>query len=804
MLRNYLKTALRSVFKNKIFSIINIMGLAIGMTACLLITHYVMHELSYDQFQSKKDRIFRIQLDRHNKGVITTRWAGGCAGIGPDLKTNFPEVMNYVRMIRSNALLANGDVFFKEDHVYYTSEDFFKIFSVKLIKGVDSTVLKEPYKMVVSQSLAKKYFGNEDPIGKTLRNNGNTDYEIVGLYEDVPENSHMKIDALLSFATYVALLKDNAAQLNSWQWDGFMTYVLLDERTNPAVFKSKLPAFVEKHEGQVLKQDDAGMIFNLEPITDIHLYSPNLMEEFGPNGNGKAVYFLAIIAGFILLIAWINYINLATAKSMERAREVGVRKVMGSFRSQLMRQFLLESFLIKLGSFLLALVLFWLLLPSFSDLTGRKLADTPLQNPLFWLGAMGVFAIGVLLAGLYPAFVMSGFKPVQVLKGHFQASARGNYLRKGLVIFQFVSSITLIVGTFTVYRQIAFMRDSDLGVTIEQTLVLRGPNITDSTYVHRFDAFQNDLAAYPEITKVCSSTSVPGRQPDWNAGGIRRVSERPDQSNQYRVLGIDYDFVSTFQIQLKAGRDFSKDLKTDESAVLFNESAVKLMGFKSAEEALEEKIYFWGDTFKIVGVLKDYRQESLKKDFDPLIFRLIPAANAYYSLRIKTDNIPQTIRLAEEKWKSYFPGNPFQFFFLDEYYDQQYKADQQFGKVFGVFAGLAIFIACLGLFGLSSYTVVQRTKEIGVRKVLGASVVQVITLLCKDFALLVVMAVVVAVPVSWFVMNDWLSEFANRIVLSWWIFVLPVLVVVLIAWITISTHTFRAASANPVESLRYE
>ena len=372
------------------------------------------------------------------------------------------------------------------------------------------------------------------------------------------------------------------------------------------------------------------------------------------------------------------------------------------------------------------------------------------------------------------------------------------------MIFQFLASITLIVGTFTVYRQLSYMRNSDLGVNIERTLVLNGPNISDSTYDSRFQAFQNDLLAYPEILKVSASTSVPGRKPNWNAGGIRRIGDSEEKGNQYRILGIDYDFVGTFQLNVIAGRNFSRDRKTDRAGVIFNESAVKLMGFKSMEEALEEKIYFWGDTFKIVGVLKDYRQESLKKDFEPLIFRLIPDATSFYSLKVKSGDMQQTIALAEEKFKTYFPGNPFQFFFLDQYYNQQYQADQQFGKVFGVFAALAIFIACLGLFGLSSYTVVQRTKEIGVRKVLGASVPQVIALLFKDFAILVTVAIVLAVPVSWWVMNNWLSEFANRISLSWWIFAVPSLIVIGIAWITISMHTYRAASANPVESLRYE
>jgi putative ABC transport system permease protein len=367
-----------------------------------------------------------------------------------------------------------------------------------------------------------------------------------------------------------------------------------------------------------------------------------------------------------------------------------------------------------------------------------------------------------------------------------------------------VASITLIVGTFTVYRQLSFMRNADQGVNIEQTIIVRGPDIADSTYASRFNAFHHDLAAYPEVEGVTSSTSIPGRKPGWNAGGIRRVHEGEESANQYRVLGVDDAFVPTFGLKLVTGRNFSKERKTEYGSVLFNESAIRQMGFKTAEEALNEQIFFWGDTFNIVGVLKDYRQESMKKNYEPLIFRYFDDARAFYSIRIKTNNVQSMVARAEEKFKVYFPGNPFEFFFMDDFYNQQYQADIQFGKVFGVFAGLAIFIACMGLFGLSSYMVVQRTKEIGVRKVLGATVAQVIALLCREFALLVVTAIVIAVPVSWMIMHNWLSEFATRITLSWWIFALPGVLVMGIAWLTISLHTFKAASANPIDSLRYE
>ncbi|NOT76196.1 MAG: FtsX-like permease family protein [Cyclobacteriaceae bacterium] len=803
MIRNYFKTALRNILKNKIFSLINVLGLAVGLAGSMLIARYVMHELSYDQDQVRKERIFRVHLDRYNKGQLETQWAAGAAAIGPDLKANFQEVQYYVRMHEDKETFSHNDVTFKEENVYFASEDFFRVFSYPLIQGIDSVVLRAPHSIVISKTFAKKYFGDQDPIGKNLKKNGREDWTVTGVFEDLPVNTHMKVDALLSFSTFIGYMR-SPDDLNTYQWDGFMTYVQLRPNANVSTLQSKLPAFVESKVGEDLKKYNAGMVFKLEPITRIHLYASNLMMDFGPNGNGKSVYFLGIIAVFILVIAWINYINLSTARSMERAREVGVRKVMGSFKSQLIWQFMLESFIINLTAFLVAVLGVLILLPSFSNLSGTNINASFFTDSVFIGGTIAVFILGVIFSGIYPAFVLSGFKPVTVLKGKMQTSAQGSYLRKGLVIFQFAASITLIVGTFTVYRQLDFMRTADQGVNIDQTIVVRGPGIHDSTYVNRFKAFQSDMISYPEVVGVTASTSIPGRQPDWNAGGIRKVGEPDDMGNQYRVLGVDESFVPTFELKIVAGRNFSQEMKTDRSAVLFNESAIRQIGYKTPEEAIDQEIYFWGDTFRIVGVLKDYRQESMKRNFEPLIFRNIDDARSFYSIRVKSNEMKSFVTLAEEKFKASFPGNPFLFFFMDDYYNQQYQSDIQFGKVFGIFATLAIFIACMGLFGLSSYTVVQRTKEIGVRKVLGATVPQIIQLLFKDFAVLVAVAILISVPIAWIVMSNWLNEFATRITLSWWLFVIPGLIVMGIAWLTISLHTFKAASANPVESLRYE
>jgi putative ABC transport system permease protein len=800
MIKNYLTSILRYISRNKAFTTINVLGLAIGIMACMLITQYVMHEFSYDDFHTKKDRIFRMQLDRYDKGELSTRWAGGAAGIGPDLKTHFPEVERYVRLHHTNAQLSTGDVFFKEEAVYHASEDFFRMFSIKLIKGEDSTVLKEPFKIVLSQSLAKKYFGDEDPVGKILKNNGQTDYQVTGVFEDLPVNTHMKIDALMSFVSLTKLWND---PITSWQWDGFMTYILLDEKADAETFEAKLPAFVQKQAGEELKKYDAGMAFHLQPLASIHLDS-NFMYEFQVNGDRQATYFLSIVAVLILVIAWINYINLSTAKSIERAREVGVRKVMGSFRTQLIQQFLFESLLLNTFAVLIAIVLVVVLTPSFSELTGRELDYLLFKQNMFWIWMAAFIIGGALLSGLYPAFVLSGYKPVEVLKGRFKNTGQGVLFRKGMVITQFVASISLIVGTFTVYHQINYMQEQDLGVNLDQTLVIRSPNVTDSTYEQKFQVFKEQVKQQPEVVAVAASTEVPGRQPGWNAGGIRKLSQREDESKQYRVIMMDHDFIPAYGLKVSVGRAFSGELTNEQKNVLLNEAGCRQMGFTKTEDALNEKIYFWGDTFRIVGVLKNYHQESLKKAYEPLVFRYGAAPGGYYSVKFNASNVKESLAEFEEIWKSLFPGNPFITFFLDDHYNKQYQADQQFGKVFGIFSALAIFIACLGLFGLSSLTAIQRTKEIGVRKVLGASISSILTLVSRDYIILMITAIVVAIPIAWWIMNSWLEEFAHRIDLAWWIFALPSLIVISIALLTVSIHTLKAARTNPTKSLRYE
>jgi putative ABC transport system permease protein len=811
MIKNYLTSVWRYISRNKAFTSINLLGLVIGMTAFMLIVQYVLHELNYDSFWGNSERVYRVQLDRYDKGELSTRWASGCAGIGPDLKANFPEVEHYVRMHKSNALLSYGDTFFKEEAVYYASQDFFSVFGFHLLSGEDSTALKGLNKIVLSQSMAKKYFGDADPVGKTMRNNGEVEYLVTGVYKDFPENTHMDIDAMLSFATYAKLVgKPNEAALNEWQWDGFLTYVLLRENTSlpgrqagAKALEEKLPVYVQKRAGDDFKRYNSGMTFHFMPVTDIHLDS-DFIGEFKANGSRDTTYFLLIIAALIIVIAWINYVNLSTAKSIERAREVGVRKVMGGFRWQLVQQFLVESLLLNTIAVMVSIGAVILLTPWFNELTDRELGYLLFRQKMFWVWTMALIAGGALLSGLYPAFVLSAFRPVEVLKGRFKNTGKGVYFRKGMVVLQFMASVMLIVGTYTVYTQINYMRNQKLGISIDQTLVVNSPNITDSTYSNKFEVLKNRLTQYPEVTAVSASSSIPGASPDWNAGGIRRLSQREDEQKQYRVIMMDHDYIPLYGLEMAAGRKFSGNIPNEFKTVMLNEAGARHMGFLNLEDAIDDEINFWGDTFRIVGIVKNFRQESLKKNFEPLIFRYNNAPYGYYSIKFNTATVKASLARFEQDWKDLFPGNPFNYFFLDEHYNKQYQADQQFGKVFGLFSGLAIFIACLGLFGLSSLTAVQRTKEIGVRKVLGASVSSILTLVSKDYLVLMGLAITLATPLTWWIMNNWLQEFANRIPLAWWIFTLPSLLVIAIAFLTVSIHTIRVARTNPVRSLRYE
>ena len=804
MIKNYIKIAWRNIIRNKTFSAINIVGLSLGIAACILILQYVAFELSFDNFHKDKDQIYRVRQDRYNEGKLSTQWAAGTFAVGNSFKDAFSEVQDYVKLIRYRpTMMEYGDRSIKVEKVYMAGSSFFNIFSYPLLSGDARTALTEPNTVVLSESVAKKFFGSENPVGKTILRNKKSAYKVTGVFKDMPANTHLKADILISYATFLSEAKDSQPE-TAWQWDGCLTYLKLRPNTDIAKLEAKFPALVDKLAGADHKTYKTGAVYLLQPLTDIHLYSHYMMEA-ETNGDGSTVYLLLGIAFFIVVIAWVNYINLATARAINRAREVGVRKAVGSQRSQLIGQFMTESVLLNGFAVILALVLVAVSLPKFNEISGQTLSFQLLASRMFWLPLITLFVIGAFFSGLYPAFVLSGFKPVVVLKGKVSTSARGILLRKSLVVFQFAASLFLLVGTLTVFQQIRFMRQQSLGINIDQTLVINPPIIADdSTYMRQMSAFKDELLRQSGIKSITASTVVPGEASDWNAGGIRLKGTDESQGKQYRIIGVDYDFLKTYDLKLIAGRNFSKEFGSDPKAVVFNKMAVKQLGFSNPQEAVGKEIDFWGETFTIVGVTDNFHQQSLKDAYEPLIIRLIPDIRGYFSVKLTSGSATASVATIQSEWNRFFPGNPFEYTFLDERFNDQYKADQRFGQVFGVFTGLAILVACLGLFGLASFTTAQRTKEIGIRKVLGSSVYSIVEMLYREFAILILISFVIAAPLAWFATSQWLNGYAFRTGIQWWLFAAPFLLVLVIALLTVSFQSIKAALMNPIQSLKSE
>lgn len=806
MFRNYLKTAWRNIKRYKAYSGINIFGLSIGIAACLLILQYVSFELSYENFQVNRDRIYRVQQDRYDNGKLSTQWAAGAYAVGNSFKESIPEIEDYVKLVRNSQVVTEVEQQpVKIEKVFYASSSFFRVFTYPLLSGNPNTALKEPFTAALSQTTARRLFGSANAIGKVLELNRKRKYTVTAVFQDAPANTQLKPDLLLSYATFVNLqVKNNNDPEVAWQWDGCLTYLLLRRGANPAVVEKKFLPIVKKATGEDMKRFNAAVIYLLQPLKDIHLYSHYMMEP-ETNGDGKTVYLLVGIAFFIIVIAWVNYINLATARAITRAREVGVRKAVGSQRRQLVVQFLSESALLNGLALIFAMLIVLIAIPGFNKLSGQQLSFSLFAKSSFWYGLLVLFVTGVFFSGLYPAFVLSGFKPVEVLKGKSRNTAQRTLLRKSLVVFQFAASLFLLIGTFAVYRQIQFMRSQSLGIHIDQTLVVPAPVAgIDSTFLQKITSLKKELVAEPSVRNVTVSTSIPGGAVDWNAGGIKLVGTDESAQKQYRVIGVDYDFIKTYGLQIIAGRAFSAAFGSDDHAVIFTRKAVEQLGFTVPGEAVGKQIDFWGQQYTIAGVAENFHQQSLREAYEPLILRCIPDVKGYLSVKTDASGVSRTIARVKAAWNTFFPGNTFEYFFLDDHFDDQYKADQRFGQVFGLFTGLAILVACLGLFGLASFITLQRTKEIGIRKVLGASIPNILQLLYREFAWLLLVAFVIIVPIAQLAITHWLQGYAFRVSIHWVYFILPFIFLIVIALATVSFQTIRAAVANPVESLRME
>lgn len=806
MIRNYFVSAFRSFFKHKSFTLLNVTGLSLGMVASLLILQYVKYERSYDTFHSKAKDIYRVQYNGWQNGKLRFECAAAVPAVGPALKNNFPEVQRFTRLYPVSGVISyespeRGLISHLEEKMQIVDSSAFAIFDLKLLQGDPQTVLTGPNKVAISEKAAAKYFGQTDPIGQWLSWNGDNRFEVTGIFQDIPDNSHIKFDFMLSYQTLNR--QTNNQSETSWGWYDFNTYVLLEPGTDVKALQAKWDEYLLKTRGEEWKKYNRLQEFILQPMLDIHLYA-NLLQESQPDerGDGDSVYALTFIALFILIIAWVNYINLATAKSFERANEVGVRKTMGAQKSQLVYQFLAEALMVNLMAAAIAVVGVRLLWPTFSSLSGR---DIPLEYMLqsdFWLLVGGLFAGGSVLSGFYPAVILSSFKPVAVLKGKVMGTAGGGFMRKSLVVFQFVTSVVLISGSVIVYQQLSFMRNQDLGVDIDQTLVLKGPGVTDSTFVRQKESFKTEALRIPGVRSMTASSNVPGDEIFW-ASGIRKLVNDPSTSISGYTVGIDHDYISSFGLELAAGRGFDRDHPHESNSVIINRAMSDALDFRNPEAALGERV-IQGDTFEIVGVLENYHQMSLKEAVVPLVYRYAPDFSSFFAFKVEGNNYQQILASLKEPWNTFFPGNPMDHFFLDEFFNRQYESDRQFGQIFGLFTMLAIFIACLGLFGLASFLTMQRTKEIGIRKVLGSTPGGIVMLLSRGFILLVVVANLIAWPVAWFLMNWWLESFPYRIEINPLLFVIAGAGVVIIAFLSVGIQTLKAALLNPAETLKYE
>jgi len=810
MLRNYLKIAIRNLWKNKTFSFINIAGLATGLGCFLLIALYVLDELSFDKYNANADRIYRINSDIRFGGAdlhmpVTSDM------MGQILKKDYPQVEQYTRLYTFNGdkLVKKGNEYINEEHVAHADSTFFDVFTLPAIEGDTRTALNEPNTVVLTETMAKKYFNSVHVLGKNIevKDEKNPLYKITAVIKDIPENSHFHFDFLFSMKN----VEYNWGQLTS---HNFYTYIRLKKGTDPKAFEKNFDQYIDKYvlpeakqfmninSMEEFKKAGNSLVYSLMPLTDIHLHS-NRSFELSPSGNIQYVYIFSAVALFILMIACINFMNLTTARSANRAREVGIRKVLGTEKGQLVKQFLFESTVMVIMALLIAIPVVWLVLPLFNDMSAKSMTAGSLFSPYILPLLIALpFVVG-LMAGSYPAFFLSAFRPIEVLKGKLNLGAKSGILRSVLVVFQFMMSIVFIIGTIVVYRQLHYIQTRNLGFNKDQVLIVNGVGALNNNMV----PFKNDVLQLPGVSSGTLSGYLPVTDSyrsdnTWSTEAVMTTKTGFDMQNWV----IDYDYIRTMGMQIIKGRNFSRDFGGDSSAIIINETTAKIIGYK---DPIGKQLFRAVDqqghvgAFTIIGVVKNFNFETLHHDVGPLSFEL-GTGGGLASFKVGTANVNQLIAQVQSKWKSLASGLPFRYRFLDESFDEMYRSEQRVGKIALVFSVLAIFIACLGLFGLATFIAEQRTKEIGIRKVLGASVQGIVQMLSKDFMKLVAISFVIAAPLAWYFMNKWLQDFAYRISISWWVFVAAGLAALLIALLTVSFQAIRAAISNPVKSLRTE
>lgn len=805
--------ALRNLLKYKSFSFINLFGLTVGLSCCLLIGIYIANELSFDRYHAKADRIWRVSREFRNKdGTMQLHLGHLAPPFGPLLKNEFSVVEEATRMLQTDASLRRGDQLFLEEEFFFAEAAAFRMFDIPLVQGSTASV-EEPYTVLLSETSAKKIFGNEDPVNQVLRVNDLADMKVTGVFKDFPYNSHFHPDFLASFATMRDTNIYGQQQLETnWGNNSFSTFLLLPEGYEASKLEAQFPAFLDKvmagvYSGNGMLKPSAMTSLHLMPLTDIHLKS-HLDSEMEENGDLKRVYIFAAIALFVLLIACVNYMNLSTARSATRAKEIGIRKVVGAYRWEIVSQFLSEAVVLSLSAVVLACALTFLMLPAVNKLLGQELSVSYSQIGAF-AAAAGALALATgLLAGAYPAFFLSGLKPLKMIRGNAaeDQSSGGISLRKILVVSQFSISLVLIIATLVVFNQLKFMQSKSLGLNKDQVVTLNFYNSLSQKY----DAFYNELVSNPAIKIATRSSRLPsGRLLDSFGSAQLQMNGDTLEPTQVdlKMVTVDHRFFPLYNIDMAAGRNYLSDQGVDRrSSFILNEAAIRNLRIASSEEAIGKRINYGNRDAQIVGVVKDFNFESLHQDILPMIF-FIPSDSTFFNfISIKIDGARTSEALAhiQATWQKFLPEFPYDYSFLDEQYGQLYEAEQRQGRVFIAFALIAIVVACLGLFGLASFTVERRHKEIGIRKVLGASVAGITGLLAKDFLKLVLIAIILASPIAYWMMGKWLDDFAYRIKIEWWMFVLAGVLALAIAFLTVSFQSVKAALMNPVRSLRSE
>ncbi len=802
MLKNYFKIAIRNFKKNKTFSFINTFGLAIGVTCFLLIAVFVYDELSYDKYPAEAKNIYRVNLSVTGNGNVAV-YPNVDNAVGEGMKNAFPDVKASTRISPATDFVKYNDRQFKEEHLAFADSNFLQFFSIPLVEGNATNALVEPNSVIISKSFAKKYFGNEDAVGRSLLIGiDNSPYKVTGVIDKVPENSHFHFDAFLSLSTLHITNR-------TWSNIGYFTYLLLNKNTDAKKLEAKFPQLVAKYVVPETMHDMGvslaeaqktinTFIFSLQPLTDIHLYS-NTKYELEPNGDIQYIYIFSALAIFILLLACVNFTNLSTARAAKRAREVGIRKVLGSVKKQLIFQFLTESVLLTFFAMLCSYVLIFLLLPYFNQLANKDISFTFF---LRWQAILIMLSLSFLtgiLAGIYPAFFLSSFNTIKVLKGSSLQGSQKKPLRSSLIVFQFFVSTALIIATIIVYQQLHFMQNKKLGYDKEQVLFLPDARLLNQNQT----AFEQQLLQDNRVVSATISRSVPGSL-FMDGTEIFPKNEKSNGTEIHaNIYHVDYDYLRTLGIHVLQGRNFSKDFQTDSSAVVINEAAVHELSWTNNDAVGKTIVRSGQREFKVVGVVSDFNYVSVKQKIAPLMMMLAKNSGGLI-IKIKTSNVGGFLDDLKKQWKAFNPGGPLEYNFLDEQFAALYANEIRTQKIFSAFAVLAIIIATLGLFGLSAFVIEQRTKEIGIRKVLGASVQEVLLLVSKEFLLLVIIAFIISVPVTWWAMNKWLLNFAYRINISWWIFIVAGFVACLIALLAISFQSVKAAMANPVKSLRSE